>query len=94
VIAMAASDHRASRGDEVAVDDDFGVLPLGSRVAQVVGDRLVLLVQVTHQAQDTVVRSQLVGPVAAGDHDQVEVVGVQVVGVQVVGPPGGVLRSP
>ncbi len=30
---------RPSRGDEVAVDDYFGVLPLGSRVAQIIGDR-------------------------------------------------------
>ena len=31
---------RAARGDEVAVDDDLGVLPLGAGVAQVVGDRV------------------------------------------------------
>ena len=30
---------RPSRGDEVAVDDYFGILPLGSRVAQIISDR-------------------------------------------------------
>ena len=98
---------RAARGDQVAVHHDLRVLPLGPRVAQVVGDRrhrghaaalddpgrdrhpagvadegdrLVLLVQAANQRLDALVGAQLVGAEAAGDHQQVQVVGHQVGG--------------
>lgn len=43
-------------------------------------DRLALAVEVTHQGEQPLVHPQRVGPVAARDHEQVQVAGRQVAG--------------